>query len=143
MLAKELDLAAYLGASDVVRVMAVVSGNAINVLAKLANDVNVSVEISAALPKGEASAGSPAIRRLILILLMRLSAAGTVTEQLSIPMSIRSSLGFLTMKFGMSVRHSRFSRNVLTPRSGKPLGQRRRRPRRRSPLRRASTQTSR
>jgi hypothetical protein len=54
MLAKELDLAAYLGASDVVRVMAVDSGNAINVLAKLANDVNVSVEISAALPKGEA-----------------------------------------------------------------------------------------
>ena len=54
MLAKELDLAAYLGASDVVRVMAVASGNAINVLAKLANDVNVSVEIGAGLPKGEA-----------------------------------------------------------------------------------------
>ena len=53
MLAKELDLAAYLGASDVVRVMAVASGNAINVLAKLANDVNVSVEIGAGLPKGE------------------------------------------------------------------------------------------
>ena len=53
MLAKELDLAAYLGASDVVRVMAVSSGNAINVLAKLANDVNVSVEIGAGLPKGE------------------------------------------------------------------------------------------
>ena len=54
LLAKELDLAAYLGASDVVRVMAVSSGNAINVLAKLANDVNVSVEIGAGLPKGEA-----------------------------------------------------------------------------------------
>ena len=54
MLAKELDLAAYLGASDVVRVMAVANGSAINVLAKLANDVNVSVEIGAGLPKGEA-----------------------------------------------------------------------------------------
>ena len=54
MLAKELDLAAYLGASDVVRVMAVANGDAINVLAKLANDVNVSVEIGAGLPKGEA-----------------------------------------------------------------------------------------
>ena len=52
MLAKELDLAAYLGASDVVRVMAVANGAAINVLAKLANDVNVSVEIGAGLPKG-------------------------------------------------------------------------------------------
>ena len=51
MLAKELDLAAYLGASDVVRVMAVANGNAINVLAKLANDVNVSVEIGAGLPR--------------------------------------------------------------------------------------------
>lgn len=54
MLAKELDLAAYLGASDVVRVMAVANGCAINVLAKLANDVNVSVEIAAGLPKGAA-----------------------------------------------------------------------------------------
>jgi hypothetical protein len=53
MLAKELDLAAYLGASDVVRVMAVANGSAINVLAKLANDINVSVEIGAGLPKGE------------------------------------------------------------------------------------------
>ena len=52
-LAKELDLAAYLGASDVVRVMAVANGAAINVLAKLANDVNVSVEIGAGLPKGD------------------------------------------------------------------------------------------
>ena len=50
MLAKELDLAAYLGASDVVRVMAAASGAAINVLAKLANDVNVSVEIGAVRP---------------------------------------------------------------------------------------------
>ena len=53
MLAKELDLAALLGAADVTRVMAVASGNAINVLAKLANDVNVSVEIGAGLPKDE------------------------------------------------------------------------------------------
>ena len=67
MLAKELDLAALLGAADVVRVMAVASVSperseprkrslegcdAINVLAKLANDVNVSVEIGAGLPKG-------------------------------------------------------------------------------------------
>ena len=52
MLAKELDLAAYLGTADVVRVMAVASGPTINVLAKLANDVNVSVEIGAGLPKG-------------------------------------------------------------------------------------------
>ena len=51
MLAKELDLAAYLGASDVTRVMAVANGAAINVLAKLANDVNVSVEVGAGLPK--------------------------------------------------------------------------------------------
>ena len=66
MLAKELDLAAYLGAADVVRVMAVASVSperseprkrslegcaAINVLAKLANDVNVSVEVGAGLPK--------------------------------------------------------------------------------------------
>ena len=35
-------------ASDVGRVMAVANGNVINVLAKLANDVNVSVEIGAA-----------------------------------------------------------------------------------------------
>jgi len=55
MLAKELDLAAYLGASDVTRVMAVANGNAINVLAKLANDVNVSVEVGAGLPRGEAA----------------------------------------------------------------------------------------
>ena len=55
LLAKELDLAAYLGASDVTRVMAVASGAAINVLAKLANDVNVSVEVGAGLPRGEAA----------------------------------------------------------------------------------------
>ena len=52
MLAKELDLAAYLGASDVVRVMAVANGGAINVLAKLANDVNVSVEVGVGIAKG-------------------------------------------------------------------------------------------
>ena len=52
MLAKEIDLAAYLGAADIVRVMAAANGPTINVLAKLANDVNVSVEIGAGLPKG-------------------------------------------------------------------------------------------
>ena len=53
MLARELDIAAYLGAADVVKVFAVAGGKlAINVLAKLANDVNVSVEISTGLPKG-------------------------------------------------------------------------------------------
>ena len=55
MLAKELDLAAYIGAADVVRVMAVAGGSAVNVLAKLANDVNVSVEVGAGLPKGAAA----------------------------------------------------------------------------------------
>ncbi len=55
MLAKELDLASLLGAADVTRVMAVANGAAINVLAKLANDVNVSIEIGAGLPKGEAA----------------------------------------------------------------------------------------
>ena len=53
MLARELDLAAFLGASDVVKVFAAASGGcAINVLAKLANDINVSVEIGTGLPKG-------------------------------------------------------------------------------------------
>lgn len=59
MLAKELDLAAYLGASDVVRVMAVANGAAINVLAKLANDVNVSVEIGAGMPRTGRSPSLP------------------------------------------------------------------------------------
>jgi len=54
MLAKELDLAAYIGNADIVRVFGVASGKlAVNVLAKLANDVNVSVEIGTGLPKGE------------------------------------------------------------------------------------------
>ena len=88
MLAKELDLAAYLGASDVVRVMAVANGSAINVLAKLANDVNVSVEIGAALPKAKRattgtksspSAASPVTRRSIRTRRTRPSAAGTAT----------------------------------------------------------------
>ena len=57
MLAKEIDLAAYLGAADIVRVMAAANGPTINVLAKLANDVNVSVEIGAGLPKGAAPYG--------------------------------------------------------------------------------------
>ena len=54
LLAKELDLAAFLGKSKVTRVMAVANASAINVLAKLANDINVSVEVSAGLPRGEA-----------------------------------------------------------------------------------------
>ena len=66
LLAKELDLAAYLGASDVTRVMAVASGNAINVLAKLANDVNVSVEVGAGLPKAATSAALPYDRHEII-----------------------------------------------------------------------------
>ncbi len=67
MLAKELDLAAYLGASDVVRVMAVANGSAINVLAKLANDVNVSVEVSAGLPsRSRGSATLPYDRHEII-----------------------------------------------------------------------------
>ena len=67
MLAKELDLAAYLGASDVVRVMAVASGAAINVLAKLANDVNVSVEVGAGLPsRSRGSATLPYDRHEII-----------------------------------------------------------------------------
>ena len=67
MLAKELDLAAYLGASDVVRVMAVASGSAINVLAKLANDVNVSVEVGAGLPsRSRGSATLPYDRHEII-----------------------------------------------------------------------------
>ncbi len=54
LLARELDIAAYLGGADVVRVFAAGADKyAINVLAKLANDINVSVEIAAALPKGE------------------------------------------------------------------------------------------
>ena len=53
MLAREFDLAAFLGASDVVKVFAAASGGcAINVLAKLANDINVSIEIGTGLPKG-------------------------------------------------------------------------------------------
>ena len=66
LLAKELDLAAYLGASDVTRVMAVANGNAINVLAKLANDVNVSVEIGAGLPKAATSVALPYDRHEII-----------------------------------------------------------------------------
>jgi len=67
MLAKELDLAAYLGASDVTRVMAVANGNAINVLAKLANDVNVSVEVGAGLPsRSRGSATLPYDRHEII-----------------------------------------------------------------------------
>ncbi len=55
MLARELDIAAYLGKAKVVRVMAVANGPAINALVKLANDLNCSVEIGAGLPKGEAA----------------------------------------------------------------------------------------
>ncbi|MBR4652183.1 MAG: hypothetical protein IKO72_02375 [Kiritimatiellae bacterium] len=55
MLARELDIAAYLGKAKVVRVMAVANGPAINALVKLANDLNCSVEVGAGLPKGEAA----------------------------------------------------------------------------------------
>ncbi|MBQ7190666.1 MAG: hypothetical protein IJR99_14755 [Kiritimatiellae bacterium] len=55
LLARELDVAAYLGKAKVVRVMAVANGPAINALVKLANDVNCSVEISAGLPRGQAA----------------------------------------------------------------------------------------
>ena len=55
ILARELDIAAYLGKAKVVRVMAVANGPAINALVKLANDLNCSVEIGAGLPRGEAA----------------------------------------------------------------------------------------
>ena len=55
MLARELDIAAYLGKAKVVRVMAVANGPAINALVKLANDLNCSVEVAAGLPRGEAA----------------------------------------------------------------------------------------
>lgn len=55
LLARELDVAAYIGKAKVVRVMAVANGPAINALVKLANDVNCSVEVSAGLPRGEAA----------------------------------------------------------------------------------------
>ena len=45
ILARELDVAAFLGAAKVVRVMAVANGPAVNALVKLANDVNCSVEV--------------------------------------------------------------------------------------------------
>ena len=53
MLARELDIAAYLGKAKVMRVMAVANGPAVNALVKLANDLNCSVEVGAGLPKGE------------------------------------------------------------------------------------------
>ena len=55
ILARELDVAAFLGAAKVVRVMAVANGPAVNALVKLANDVNCSIEVSAGLPRGEAA----------------------------------------------------------------------------------------
>ena len=55
ILARELDVAAFLGAAKMVRVMAVANGPAVNALVKLANDVNCSVEVSAGLPRGEAA----------------------------------------------------------------------------------------
>ena len=55
ILARELDVAAFLGAAKVVRVMAVANGPAVNALVKLANDVNCSVEVSAGLPRGGAA----------------------------------------------------------------------------------------
>ena len=101
MLAKELDLAAYLGASDVVRMMAVSTGAAINVLAKLANDVNVSVEIGAGLPKNAlgydrheiiAKRGVGCDQTVDTpTRLMRRSAAGARRMRWSTPTSTRSS----------------------------------------------------
>ncbi|MCQ2389272.1 MAG: hypothetical protein MJ138_06120, partial [Kiritimatiellae bacterium] len=55
MLARELDVAAYLGNSKVKRVMAVANGSAVNALVKLANDLNCSIEVGAGLPKGAAA----------------------------------------------------------------------------------------
>jgi len=55
LLARELDVAAYLGKAKVTRVMAVANGPAINALVKLANDINCSVEVSAGLPRSEAA----------------------------------------------------------------------------------------
>ena len=55
MLARELDIAAYLGKAKVVRVMAVANGPAINALVKLANGLSCSVEVGAGLPRGEAA----------------------------------------------------------------------------------------
>lgn len=53
ILARELDIASYLGGGDVVKVFAVASGNlAVNVLAKLENGVNLSIEAGAGLPRG-------------------------------------------------------------------------------------------
>lgn len=53
LLARELDIASFLGNADIVKVFgAGADGYAINVLAKLANDINVSVEIGAGMPAG-------------------------------------------------------------------------------------------
>lgn len=53
MLARELDIASYLGGSDIVQVFAVTGGRlAINVLAKLQNGISVSIEIGVGMPKG-------------------------------------------------------------------------------------------
>ena len=156
MLAKELDLAAYLGASDVVRVMAAASGAAINVLAKLANDVNVSVEIGAGLPKG----AEPYDRHEIIAKRgvacdqtvdthtkhesIRCWGADGMAEYTDVdtelfglsygmewrntPTSILNSSGSPTTKSGTFARHSRFCRNEPMRRSGRPRGPRRRRP---------------
>ena len=52
-LARELDIASYLGGSDIVQVFAVTGGRlAINVLAKLQNGISVSIEIGVGMPKG-------------------------------------------------------------------------------------------
>ena len=53
MAARELDLAVWLTGSPVVSLFSVASGNfAANIIAKLANDMNVSVELSTLLPAG-------------------------------------------------------------------------------------------
>ena len=147
LLAKELDLAAYLGASDVTRVMAVASGNAINVLAKLANDVNVSVEVGAGLPRSEAAYDRHEI------IAKRGVACDQTVDTHTPHASIRVSNAKGMEEFTDVERRSRSCRDAPPRRCGRPRGRRprrpprsrlpptRRRPRRPSPSRRASTRT--
>ena len=50
LLYRELDLAAYLGESEVMSLFAVANGNAMNLIVRLADGKSVSIECSAALP---------------------------------------------------------------------------------------------
>ena len=133
MLAKEFDLAALLGAADVVRVMAVASGNAINVLAKLANDVNVSIEVGAGLPKGELG-----YDRHEIIAKRGVACDQTVdthTPHASIRCwDAKDAVEYTdvdtepTRRSGTCARHLRSCRSARPRRSGRPPGPRRRRP---------------